>query len=80
MIHDADLTMPPEELPKFYTALCNNKGEFVNGCRLVYPMDKNAMRSLNLLGNKFFGWFFLLSPGTASERHSMRNKSAVPEI
>jgi ubiquinone/menaquinone biosynthesis C-methylase UbiE len=58
MILDADLTMPPEELPKFYDALCNNKGEFVNGCRLVYPMEENAMRFLNLLGNKFFGWFF----------------------
>lgn len=58
MILDADLTMPPEELPKFYDALRYNKGEFINGCRLVYPMDKNAMRFLNLLGNKFFGWFF----------------------
>ncbi|MDR0733854.1 MAG: glycosyltransferase [Dysgonamonadaceae bacterium] len=58
MILDADLTVPPEELPKFYDALCRNKGEFINGCRLVYPMDKNAMRFLNLLGNKFFGWFF----------------------
>ncbi|MDR1645128.1 MAG: glycosyltransferase [Tannerellaceae bacterium] len=58
MILDADLTMPPEELPKFYNALCSNKGEFINGCRLVYPMEKNAMRFLNLLGNKFFGWFF----------------------
>jgi SAM-dependent methyltransferase len=58
MILDADLTMPPEELPKFYHALCSNKGEFINGCRLVYPMEKNAMRFLNLLGNKFFGWFF----------------------
>ena len=58
MILDADLTVPPEELPKFYDALCRNKGEFINGCRLVYPMDKNAMRFLNMLGNKFFGWFF----------------------
>jgi ubiquinone/menaquinone biosynthesis C-methylase UbiE len=58
MILDADLTMPPEELPKFYHALCSNKGEFINGCRLVYPMEKNAMRFLNLLGNKFFGGFF----------------------
>lgn len=58
MILDADLTMPPEELPKFYDALRYNKGEFINGSRLVYPMDKNAMRFLNLLGNKFFGWFF----------------------
>ncbi|MDR1357039.1 MAG: glycosyltransferase [Tannerellaceae bacterium] len=58
MILDADLTMPPEELPKFYDALCRNKGEFINGCRLVYPMEKNAMRFLNLMANKFFGWFF----------------------
>jgi SAM-dependent methyltransferase len=58
MILDADLTVSPEELPKFYNALCEGKGEFINGCRLVYPMDKNAMRFLNLLGNKFFGWFF----------------------
>ena len=57
-ILDADLTMPPEELPKFYEALRLNKGEFINGCRLVYPMEKNAMRFLNLLGNVFFGWFF----------------------
>ncbi len=58
MILDADLTMPPEELPKFYDALRYNKGEFINGSRLVYPMEKNAMRFLNLLGNKFFGMFF----------------------
>ncbi len=58
MILDADLTMPPEELQKFYQAIKENKGEFVNGCRLVYPMEKQAMRFLNLVANKFFGWFF----------------------
>jgi len=58
MIFDADLTVPPEELPKFYDALRFGKGDFINGCRLVYPMDKNAMRFLNLLGNKFFGLLF----------------------
>jgi len=57
MILDADLTMPPEDLPKFYNALAENKGEFINGCRLVYPMEKQAMRFLNLLGNLFFGAF-----------------------
>jgi len=57
MILDADLTTPPEELPKFYDALATNKGEFINGCRLVYPMEKQAMRFLNLLGNLFFGAF-----------------------
>ena len=58
MILDADLTTPPEDMPKFYDALRDNKGEFINGCRLVYPMDKEAMRFLNFLANKFFGWFF----------------------
>ncbi|MCB0396336.1 MAG: glycosyltransferase [Flavobacteriales bacterium] len=58
MILDADLTVPPEELPKFYDALASGKGEFINGSRLVYPMEKQAMRFLNLLGNKFFSMVF----------------------
>ena len=58
MILDADLTTPPQDLPKFYEALNTNRGEFINGCRLVYPMEKEAMRFLNYLGNKFFGQFF----------------------
>ena len=58
MILDADLTVPPEELPKFYHALVERKGEFINGSRLVYPMDANAMRPLNVMGNKFFSSAF----------------------
>lgn len=58
MILDADLTVPPEDIPSFYDAIANNKGEFINGSRLVYPMEKNAMRILNLLGNKFFSIMF----------------------
>ena len=58
MILDADLTMPPEDLPKFYDAIASEKGEFINGCRLVYPMEGEAMRFLNLLGNKFFSMAF----------------------
>jgi glycosyltransferase involved in cell wall biosynthesis len=54
MILDSDLTVPPEDLPKFYRALVTEKGEFINGVRLVYPMEGEAMRFLNLLGNKFF--------------------------
>jgi len=54
-ILDADLTVPPEDLPKFYAAIAEGKAEFVNGSRLVYPMDGEAMRFLNSLGNKFFG-------------------------
>jgi len=58
MILDADLTVAPEELPKFYDAIQSGKGEFINGCRLVYPMEDEAMRFLNLVANKFFGLFF----------------------
>lgn len=58
MILDADLTVPPEELPRFYNALVSQKGEFINGSRLVYPMEKQAMRFFNLLGNKFFAVMF----------------------
>lgn len=54
MILDADLTVPPEDLVHFYQALCSGKGEFINGVRLVYPMEEQAMRFLNLVGNKFF--------------------------
>jgi SAM-dependent methyltransferase len=58
MILDADLTVPPEDLPKFYRALAEDQGEFINGCRLVYPLEKQAMRLLNLLGNKVFSLLF----------------------
>jgi glycosyltransferase involved in cell wall biosynthesis len=58
MILDADLTVPPEDLPKFYDALVRGKGDFINGSRLVYPMEKKAMRFFNLLGNKFFATAF----------------------
>jgi glycosyltransferase involved in cell wall biosynthesis len=58
MILDADLTVPPEDLPRFYAALRSGVGELVNGVRLVYPMEDRAMRFFNLLGNKFFSWAF----------------------
>jgi len=58
MILDSDLSVPPEELPRFFHALSAGKGEFINGSRLVYPMEKNAMRFLNFLGNKFFSVIF----------------------
>lgn len=58
MILDADLTVPPEDLPKFYVAIASGQGDFINGSRLVYQMDKEAMRFLNLLGNKFFSMAF----------------------
>jgi glycosyltransferase involved in cell wall biosynthesis len=58
MILDADLTVPPEDLPRFLEALVSGKGEFVNGVRLVYPLGDRAMRFLNLVGNKFFSLAF----------------------
>ncbi len=58
MILDADLTVQPEDLPRFYQALVNGRGEFINGVRLVYPMQDEAMRFFNLIGNKFFSLAF----------------------
>lgn len=58
IIFDADLTVPPADLPKFYHAIRTRKGELVQGSRLVYPMEKQAMRFLNILGNKFFSLAF----------------------
>lgn len=58
MILDADISVPPEELAAFHDALVRGQGEFINGSRMVYLMDRRAMRFLNLLGNKVFGWLF----------------------
>jgi len=58
MILDADLTVPPEDLVRFYEIILSNKAEFVNGVRLVYPMQDRAMRFLNLVANKFFSIVF----------------------
>jgi len=58
MILDADISVPPEDLTKFYEAIITDKGEFINGSRLVYPMDKKAMRFFNIIGNKFFAFGF----------------------
>src|SRR5262249_18318887 len=54
IILDADLTMPPEMLARFYVAYRDGFADFVNGHRLMYPMEKDAMRFLNWLGNIFF--------------------------
>ena len=58
MILDADLTVPPEDLPKFFYPLADRKVDFANGCRLVYPMQDEAMRFVNLVGNRVFGFVF----------------------
>ncbi len=58
IILDADLTVPPEDLPRFVAALTSGKTDFANGSRLVYPMEQDAMRFFNLLGNKWFSLAF----------------------
>jgi SAM-dependent methyltransferase len=58
MILDADLTVAAGDLVRFYDAIVSGKGEFINGVRLVYPLEKGAMQLLNFFGNKFFGLAF----------------------
>ena len=58
MVLDADLTVDPAMLPRFFEAIRSGRGEFINGVRLVYPMEDEAMRPLNFLGNKFFSLAF----------------------
>ncbi len=57
-ILDADLTMPPEELPKFWNKIVLGEAEYINGTRLIYPMDNDAMRFLNYVANKIFSLLF----------------------
>jgi SAM-dependent methyltransferase/glycosyltransferase involved in cell wall biosynthesis len=58
MILDADLTVPPEDLPRFLDPIAKRKADFVNGTRLVYPMEEQAMKFINYLGNWFFSVLF----------------------
>jgi SAM-dependent methyltransferase len=58
MILDADMTVMPEDLPAFFAAIAENKGEFINGSRLVYPLSGDTMRAANMLGNKLFALTF----------------------
>lgn len=58
MILDADMTVMPEDLPAFFEAITQNKGEFINGTRMVYPQSGQAMRTANILGNKAFAAAF----------------------
>jgi hypothetical protein len=58
MILDADLTVAPEDLPRFYNALVSEKGDLINGSRLIYPMQDGAMQFFNTLANKLFGVTF----------------------
>ena len=57
-IYDADMTVPAKDLEKFYNAIADGKGEFINGSRLVYPLEDESMRNLNYLANKIFSYLF----------------------
>lgn len=63
VILDADMAVSPEELPKFFYSIACGNAEFVNGTRMVYPMEKGAMRFFNFLGNKIFGMILSLLVG-----------------
>jgi hypothetical protein len=58
MILDADISVPPEELPRFVNLIARHQCDFANGSRLVYPMEKQAMQFLNMIANKLFGLMF----------------------
>ena len=55
MVLDADMAVMPEELSRFFQILSEGRAEFVNGTRMIYPMESGAMKFLNFLGNKLFG-------------------------
>jgi len=57
-IYDADMTVSAKDLEKFYLAIASGRGEFINGSRLVYPMEDESMKSLNYLANKTFSYLF----------------------
>jgi ubiquinone/menaquinone biosynthesis C-methylase UbiE len=58
MILDGDLSVSPEDLPKFYRALLFGRGELINGSRLVYDIGPGAMQTLNVVGNRLFSYVF----------------------
>ena len=77
MILDADLTMPPEQLPKFWQAIASGKGEFVNGSRLVYPMEHEAMQLPQSDRQHAFSIAVHLAAQPALHRHAVRHQGAV---
>lgn len=54
VIQDADMSTPPEELPKIIQPILRGDADFVNGTRFIYRMEEEAMKRINVLGNKMF--------------------------
>jgi hypothetical protein len=78
IILDADQTVPPETLPKFYEILASGRGDFVNGTRLIYPYERGAMRPLNAIANRAFAAIFSYRPTRSSRTHSVVRKRSGP--
>jgi len=70
--------MPPEELPKFYEAARSGTADFVNGVRLIYPMEEQAMQFLNMIANKAFGLTFSWLLGQNIKDNALRHQGALP--
>lgn len=64
MIWDADRTVPARELSRFYKLMSSGEAQYCHGTRMAYPMEKQAMKTLNLIGNLFFGWVYSKILGT----------------
>ena len=58
IILDGDLTVSPEDIPKFWKKISTGEAEYINGTRLIYPMEQEAMRFLNYIANKIFSILF----------------------
>ena len=71
------MTVPAKDLEKFYTAIADGKGEFINGSRLVYSLEDESMRSLNYLANKIFSYLFSWILGQPIKDTFVRNESFV---
>ena len=79
MILDGDLSVRPEDLPKFHRGLVDGRAELVNGSRLVYDMEPGAMRFLNMLGNRIVRAAAQVDHRPAGEGHALRDEGAAPE-
>jgi Glycosyl transferase family 2 len=64
MILDADMTVAPEDLPRFFLALSEGHAQFANGVRMTFPMEDRAMQPANILGNRAFARLFSWLLGT----------------
>ena len=78
MILDADLTVPPEELPKFYRALVSGHAEFANGVRLVYPNAGSRHALFKSLREQTFRRGVYVAAGPDREGHALRDEGAFP--